>query len=383
MRLTSMFCVCLMWVSVLLSQQTDILEVESRGVSIVYQGDTVAAFEAAVIDAKRNALETALGVHITSETIVQNFQLFSDRILSRSEGYILEWKEIKRTIDADLMEVTISARVKSGVLIKDFNEVKLLLKAKNPYVLVVIREKFGKNKFTGMWQNNTLSQAESTVRELLLKHEVIVKDPSNAGVMKNAVKTLYNGDYDNIITIAKKAGANVVIFGDSVAENAGKIPVEGSVMYSYQSDITLRAIETDTGTIIASASAHAAKPHVADVAGMKVVTMITAEKAGTQIIQDCVKWWKDSLSGQGYRIEMRIATDKYEKAEELIRAVKYMVRGVTSIEIRSFDAGVARAEVSFMGPATLLLSEIRTKKIPIPFHVDSIGETVLTVRITK
>lgn len=383
MRLTSMICVCLVVVSTLLSQSTDVLEVESRGVSIVYQGDTVAAFEAAVIDAKRNALETALGVHITSESIVQNYQLFSDKILAKTEGYILDWKEVRRTIDVDLMEVTISARVKSGTLVKDFNEIKSLLKAKNPYVLVVIREKFGKNKFTGMWQNNTLSQSESTVRELFLKHEVVVKDPANAVTMKNAVKSLYDGKYENIITIAKKVGANLIVFGDSVAENAGKIPVEGSVMFSYQSDITLRAIETDTGTIIASASAHAAKPHVADIAGMKVVTVMTAEKAGLKIINDCVQWWKDSLSGQGYRIELRITTDSYEKADALLQALKYMVRGVQSVSLRSYDAGVAHTEVIFMGPASLLLSEIRAKKVPIPIRVLSVGETILSIEFAK
>jgi hypothetical protein len=218
---------------------------------------------------------------------------------------------------------------------------------------------------------------------LFLKNEVIVKDPATAIDMKKAIASLYDGNYENIISIAKKIGANLIVFGDVVAENAGQIPVEDSRLYSYQSDITLRAIETETGTIIAVASAHAVKPHVSDTAGMKVVTVMATEKAGEKLITDCVNWWKDSLSGQGYRIEMQIKSEKYEYAEEFLRAVKFMVRGVQTVDIRSYENGSARVEIQFMGTAPLLLSEIRSKKIPMDFHVISISETAMTIQMNR
>ncbi len=383
MRVVIILFIIFLNVRGIFAEKIDFQEVQAKGLSVIYQGDIVAAFEAAVIDAKRNALESALGVYISSETIVQNYQLFTDTILTRTEGYVVGWKEVSRYIDGDIMEVLVTVSVRSGVLAKDFDAVRSLLKAKNPYVLVIVREKFGKNTFTGKWENNTLSQAEATLRDMLLKNEVIVKDPAAANDMRKAIASLYDGKYETIISIAKKAGANLIIFGDVVAENAGKLPIEGSSLFSYQCDITLRAIETDTGRIIASVSEHAAKPHVSDTAGMKVVTVMATEKAGTNLITDCVNWWKDSLSGQGYRIEMQIETEKYEHAEEFLRAVKYMVRGISSVELRSFEKGLARTEVRFMGPATLLLSEIRAKKIPIPFRVLATGETALTLQLIK
>jgi len=355
--------------------------VESSGMAVIYNGDMALAYDAAVIDAKRNALEQALGVYITSETVVQNYQLITDKILSHSEGYIVSWKEVsKKTVDS-IMEVTISAEVRAGKLSKDFDTIKSLLKAKNPYVLVVIREKFGKNTYTGKWENNTLSQAETTVRELLLQRQVIVKDPNSAQGMLPALQKLYNGDYSDIILIAQKTGANLIIFGDAVAENAGKIPIEGSDMNSYQCDITLRAIEVDTGTIIATASQHFAKPHISDTSGMQIVTAEASKKAGEKIIADCVNWWKDSLSGQGYRIEAKIAASSYDQVQAFLNMLKIMVRGIQSAELRSFDNGTASAEIRFMGPGAMLISEIHAKKVPQKIEVLSLSESAISIRL--
>ncbi len=374
-------CATLLFLLYCSTSAQETVTVEASGVGVVFNGDTVTAYEAAVIDAKRNAIEKALGVYVESETVVRNYLLITDKILSHAEGYIIDWKELSQKTADSMLEVTISATVRSGLVVKDYDAVKALLKAKNPYVLVIIREKFGKNKYTGKWENNTLSQAETTVRELLLEKQVIVKDPMSAAGMNAAMKKLYAGDYADIIAIAKKIGANLIIFGDAVAENAGKVPIEGTDMNSYQCDITLRAVEVDTGTIIATASEHFAKPHVSDTAGMKVVTATASKKAGEKIITDCVNWWKDALSGQGYRIEMTITAVSYTQAQTFIDMLKIMVRGIQSAELRSFGNGTAFAEIRYMGPGPMFVSEIQAKKVPQKIEVLSVSETALSVKL--
>ena len=62
--------------------------VEAEGVAAILNGDTDIARDKAIVDAQRKAVEQAAGVLISSESLVENYDLLSDRILTQSSGYI-------------------------------------------------------------------------------------------------------------------------------------------------------------------------------------------------------------------------------------------------------------------------------------------------------
>ncbi len=67
-----------MWTSALVAQTLQEVEVTGYGTT----------HELAMKDAMRNAAEQTVGIVIGSETLVQNFALVSDKILSKSLGYV-------------------------------------------------------------------------------------------------------------------------------------------------------------------------------------------------------------------------------------------------------------------------------------------------------
>lgn len=73
------------------AQQNAELEVVASGIAAI-GSDRAAAIEEAVLDAKRNAVEQALGVLVNAEALAQNYEVVWETIHTRSEGYVKRWE---------------------------------------------------------------------------------------------------------------------------------------------------------------------------------------------------------------------------------------------------------------------------------------------------
>jgi len=71
--------------------QTNVLTVEGYGSS----------HSSALSDAKRKAVEQGIGTLIASQTVVKNFQLISDRIYSKADGFVKSYKELGSRQESD------------------------------------------------------------------------------------------------------------------------------------------------------------------------------------------------------------------------------------------------------------------------------------------
>ena len=63
-------------------------KVTARGVSFFEEGREAIAREKALDEAKRAAIEQAVGTRIESKTVVENFQVSRDQIFSHATGYL-------------------------------------------------------------------------------------------------------------------------------------------------------------------------------------------------------------------------------------------------------------------------------------------------------
>ena len=114
--------------------------VTATGMSFFEPGREAIARERALDDAKRVALEEAVGVTIESQTLVENFQVSRDQVFSRASGYlknvkILEEKKSK----FGSYTVKIRAEVEVASLVEDLDRfTKILSWQKNPRIRVQI-----------------------------------------------------------------------------------------------------------------------------------------------------------------------------------------------------------------------------------------------------
>ena len=95
-------------------------------------------------DAKRNAVEKVVGCYVTSETLVRNFEVIKDQVLSQSKGFIKQILEEQplRTDGEGLVHLTIKAEVVVSDLktalteLSQTQRVQLLVEKGNPIICV-------------------------------------------------------------------------------------------------------------------------------------------------------------------------------------------------------------------------------------------------------
>lgn len=110
------------------------------GMSFYEAGREAIAREKALDDAKRQAIEQAVGTQVSSQTVVENFEVTRDQVMSHAAGYLRDM-EILREEKSDLgtYEVELRARVEIGALVADMDRFRKVLSwQKNPRVAVTL-----------------------------------------------------------------------------------------------------------------------------------------------------------------------------------------------------------------------------------------------------
>lgn len=110
-RVTLFFIV--LCIGLLSAFSQEVTTVEVRGLGDIVNGKKEVAFDKAVEDALRRALEQAVGTFISQDSNSRNGQLIEDNIFKKSEGFIKTYEIIDEEIDSDneILWVTVSAQV--------------------------------------------------------------------------------------------------------------------------------------------------------------------------------------------------------------------------------------------------------------------------------
>jgi hypothetical protein len=121
--------------------------VTAKGVSFFEPGRELIAREKAVDEAKRAALEEAIGATVESSTTVENFTVIKDQIMSRTAGYLRNIKIIEeKKTDMGTIEVKIEADVETSAMLEDLDRFKKVLGwQKNPRISIVIDQDIDKS----------------------------------------------------------------------------------------------------------------------------------------------------------------------------------------------------------------------------------------------
>jgi len=120
--------------------------VTAKGMSFFEAGREVVAREKALDEAKRAAIEQAVGTMVESRTVVEDFQVVKDQIFSRTSGYLknLSVLEEKKS-DLGTYEVTIQAEVEISDLVNDLDRFNRIIGwQKNPRIAIVIEPALAK-----------------------------------------------------------------------------------------------------------------------------------------------------------------------------------------------------------------------------------------------
>lgn len=338
-QLIIFLCVVLFCSIYAFAQQTKVVTAE--GVAAV-GSDPGAARDKAIEDALRRAVEQAVGAMVESETATENYELLSDKIYSKSQGYVKGYEVLSEKTEGNLLRVKISAEVSSGDLSNELSAIGLLQRRmKYPRVLVIIPEE-NILASDSWWQAYAVStsQSEATVIARLKAKGFNVVDPAyqRKAIPAQEGMEAYGGNYDVAGRVGTKMGAEIVIVGKATSTRSAN-NIAGSDLLSETSTITASAVKSGTGEVIAQASGQGTAAHINEIAALQQSLQKASDQVADQLIAGILDTWQRESSGDR-SLAMAVEDISPSELDNLTGALQKM-RGVTEVFVRNFDSGIA------------------------------------------
>lgn len=346
------------------AQQTE--TVQTDGMAPVVTENVVNARDNAIQDALRKAVEQVAGTMIASETLVQNNQLLSDNIWSKSTGFVERYALVKEGRSGDGMyTVSVSAAVKKGALEESIAALHLLIEQMhNPRIAVLMRER----NMIDSWADLSvdLNVAETALRNRFLeksdRFKFIDRSTAQARLDRSKALAALGGDDGAAQAIGQLYSADIVIVGEAYA-NSSVMETFGTRMESAQATATARMIWCDTGDIIGSDIGKGAfAPVVEKVTGGRNALEKASAQLGSKLIPKIVEDWRKKAIGGDRQIVVTIRNATLGDLKHFVAALQG-VTGFQSANRREFTAGVAVYEIACKNDGNAVAEELDGKAV--------------------
>ncbi|HOX44710.1 MAG TPA: flagellar assembly protein T N-terminal domain-containing protein [Myxococcota bacterium] len=373
-----------------LALAADVEKVETRGEAAIVGGDKAAARDKAIDDALRKAVEQAVGTLVSSETITENYQLLSDRIYSKAEGYVKNYKITGEREEDGVLIVEIRAEVSTGAVAADVEGLQTLLKRKGkPKMLLMIAEQnIGMADPAYWWGKGgpvsvDLRTVETTLMEAMGKKGFTFIDPEVLSGKKSINLPVALVSEQQAMRVADLTDAQIIVVGQAVAKDIGRT-WEGTNMRSANATVTVKVINTDNGLVIATASKAGAAYHLdsrtAGQIALKNASQALADELMTQIAQ---KWSAEVAGTLEVRMVVSGVTTR-KQLTEFITILRDQVRSVKDVREESNSAGQAVLSIDLAGEVRAMATELEAKNFgSLKVQVTKVTGNSLTVILTK
>ena len=335
--------------------------------------------DAAIEQAKRDAVENGLGAYISSETVVTATSL-SDNIYSKAQGFVKKFEIVNEKKDPDgNWEITISAEVTQMLdqVMQDEAALQTLLNSMNrPRIIFLLREQ-------NLIDNTPTDFAETKLLSMFYEKGFDVVDRQLVQALKGKpdFEQALEGNVAAAAKIAGMLGAEVIVIGTAKISSGG----EFYGMTSGQADLNGKIVRVDTGEILAVVpNAHGKKPHISpSTAGVNAVNQAAA-KMGEDIIRQLIQKWSTQQSNfvKVFIVLKNADFGSYMMFQSFLSA--QTVSGIRNAYSKSLNDGVAEYEVEFEGKAMdLAMGLSQTTPDGLNFKVTGMTGNRITAEIVQ
>ncbi len=320
---------------VFLFASTDIKEVMVEGVAAIKEGRKDIARDHAIKDALRKAVEQAVGTFISSETVVENYQVLSDRIYSKAEGYVSEYRVLREKEEDNLYRVLISAKVKLGRIKDDLKAIGILV------------EYMGRPRISVLLEDEDI-RAKMEEHFVSLGFPVVDFETIRKNTSKDMIKAVFDGNEKLAKEIALRNGAEIVIIGSSEVKER-----EYRGRDIYEVIVRAKVVETSSGEILSSTILRKKYPFDEIKAKME-----TAKEVSDKLSEDILNRWKGGVNVFYLKVK-NIRSRDIKRIKSLLSS---NIRGVRNVNIKEIRKNFAVFEIVANTTINEVLDEISSIK---------------------
>lgn len=314
-----------------------IIEVEGKAA-----GAGLQAHDEALNRALRAAIEQGVGSVIDSETMVSNFQLLDDQVYSQVKGYIKDYEVIgDNRGEGGIYVIRIRATVALGLLEKNIKALNITMKRRgNPRTMFIFSE-----LIDGLEQAGAVTQTEME-RTFLAKSFPLV-DKAQMQMIKERDAALSYADPQKAAALGRQYGAEVVVVGQATSDLEDNSRPYGVSVFAYRSQISAKAIKTDTAELMVSDQAEGEARGPGRIPTAKdALRQGAAQLADRMMVQIVERMRSEAFNVVNIQVVAEGANATTRRM--LVQALEG-IRGVQSVSERSFVNGVVILDVNVDG----------------------------------
>ncbi len=344
------------------ANETKTIDFIGRGT--IYRDDVARARDRAIADALQGVVEQAVGLVISQASVVQDFQLLSDRVYDQTEAFIHDYKVLTESKSGQYYRVVVRATVSMSAIKDKLQSIGILVVHKGmPTIMFFLSEQNVGEPSPRYWWGQSplsthLSVTEKALSEYMREKGFIIVD--RAALDRNVqLGPEYMGPElsdATAVRLGKELGADLVIIGKAVARYSGYVLDKDK--RSAQARMSTRAIRTDTGMGIASSQATEAAVHSDDRVGGTEALNLSASAVARDLVRQIVSKWRRDVR-QPVLVELVVkGIREYADFVKFRTHLRNDVRGVRNVYLRGISAGEAKMDVDIMGDARILADEL-------------------------
>lgn len=311
--------------------------VKAEGMATINQNRMDIARDKAIDNAQRNAVEKVMGVMISSSSEVENYQLKVDRILSESSGFISSYNIVSESRNGDEYNVAIEADIGVGKLKDRMLAMNLIMARKSKPRVMIIFNQHSQKDFI----------AEAVLTRFFLAKGFKLVDSETFKKNTNFDRLLLTAaDRNTLARLGHQYGAEVVLHG-SVEISSNAFTMSGIEMHSNRVIASVKAINADTGDVIASESETGSAPGLKD--DVKSITEEATSKVAKRLVEDIFERWSSELTNT---VTVKLCISGLETYHDLVKfkeCLSEAIKGYRELYQRSYSRGAAELELEVRG----------------------------------
>ena len=294
----------------------------------------------ALLDAQRNAVATVVGQMVDSKTLVSNYALVSDKILTSSSGYVTTYQVVSEGADPSGYRVRIRAMVDAGSIRNNVDAIAVLSASQgNPRFIVVPDP----SPTSGAYKSTdpAIDQAKRGVQEYLAERQLQVIETPGYNVTTGLLSPAALKD---LSMWGAGLGAEYVIYYSVHADQKSS----GRTFKKAEATVDLNVVHTGSYRIVAQVEGQAMGSDKDTGDAIRKAAREAGKNAAGKVVDQVLADWSRSGTTAGQTITLVINDiqgndlQAFEDALNLTGMVKQVNR-------RDFSNGVAALQVMLDG----------------------------------
>lgn len=307
----------------------------------------------AIRDALRMAVEQSVGILVDSQTLSRNYQIVTDEIYTKSQGFVQDYKVVGEQITNGGYVLTVNVTVNTNPdspLYSRLQKLHLIeVMLRDPRIAVFIPEYHQASAFPDGASENAVIQK---LREAGFRH---VLDARQVQVIERnkLVRAILDGNYEEAKVMATTQQLDFVIVGEATSQYVGDLYDSG--IKSSRAHVEAKFLKVDTGEVIAAQGFEASGVDITPLVAAKKALAATGKQVGDYMVQQLMQYASDPDKP----VTITIKRAGFNKLNLIQNALK-QTPGVKTVLLRSYSSGIAQIDVTYTGSPKVLADAIQS-----------------------